>query len=158
MNFNEWLKGLPGSPTVSQAADRAQLSRATLLRHEKAGRTTAESVIAIARAYGVNEVTALIDCGFVDAAAVEALGVEIALGVAKNSQILAEIEKRSDPDARRIYRAEGLPGVVDLADDAEVFDFPTPNVTPLGDDEMPESAVAYSGPDEDQLRQEDDVD
>lgn len=116
MNFNEWLNALPESPTASQAANAANVSRATTIRHEKAGATTAEYAVKIARAYNVNEIQALIDLGFVDEAAVMEMAVEKALGLAKNSQILAEMNKRHDPEARRLYRAEGKPGVIDLDD------------------------------------------
>lgn len=116
MNFNEWLNTLPESPTASQAANAANVSRATTIRHEKAGATTAEYAVKIARAYNVNEIQALIDLGFVDEAAVMEVAIEKALGLAKNSQILAEMNKRHDPEARRLYRAEGKPGVIDLDD------------------------------------------
>ena len=116
MSIKEWLNSLPGAPTVSQAADRAGVSKATFLRHDKNGKTTAEFVIKIARAYNVNEVQSLINLGFVDEAAVLEVAIERALGLAKNSQILAEMNKRHDPEARRLYRAEGKPGVIDLDD------------------------------------------
>lgn len=116
MNIKEWLNTLPGSPTVSQAADHAGVSKATFLRHEKNEKTTAEYVIKISRAYDVNEIKALITLGFVDEAAVMEMAIEKALGYAKNSQILAEMNKRHDPEARRLYRAEGKPGVIDLDD------------------------------------------
>lgn len=116
MNIKEWLNTLPGSPTVSQAADHAGVSKATFLRHDKNGKTTAEYVIKISRAYNVNEIQALITLGFVDEAAVMEIAVEKALGLAKNSQILAEMNTRHDPEARRLYRAEGKPGVIDLDD------------------------------------------
>ncbi|PQM75357.1 hypothetical protein [Corynebacterium sp. J010B-136] len=87
---------------MSQAADFAGVSKATFLRHEKTGKTTAEFVVKIARAYNVNEVQSLINLGFVDEAAVMEVAIEKALGMAKNSQILAEMNKRHDPEARRL--------------------------------------------------------
>ncbi len=63
MNFLDWLQTLPGAPTPTQAAKAADLSNATLLRHAKAGQTTADNVIAIARAYGVPPIDALVDTG-----------------------------------------------------------------------------------------------
>jgi hypothetical protein len=116
MNIKERLDSLPSAPTVSQAADFAGVSKATFLRHEKTGKTTAESVVKIARAYNVNEVQSLINLGFVDEAAIMEVAIEKALGMAKNSQILAEMNKRHDPEARHLYRAEGKPGVIDLDD------------------------------------------
>ncbi|MCK2200522.1 hypothetical protein [Corynebacterium callunae] len=134
MNIKEWLTTLPGSPSVSQAADHAEVSKATFLRHEKKGETTAEYAIKIARAYNINEVQALLDLGFIEEAAVLEIAVDNALGFAKNSQLWVEISKRADPEARRLFRAEGNPGVIDLdddtiaiEDDAQVFNFPIPD-------------------------------
>lgn len=152
MNIKEWLNTLPGAPTVSQAADHAEVSKATFLRHEKKGETTAEFAIKIARAYSVNEVQALLDLGFIEEAAVLELAVEAALGFAKNSQLYAEMNKRNDPDERRLYRSEGIPGVIDLDDetvaqeDAQVFEFPT-SKGPAG---WQDYAVADSSPDHDE--------
>ncbi len=115
MTFNDWLNHLPGSPTPSQAADAAKLSRATVLRHHEKNATTAEYVIKIARAYNINEIQALIDLGYVNEASVLELAIENALGMAKNSQMLAELDRRVDPDARRVFRGEGAE-IVDLDD------------------------------------------
>lgn len=67
MDFNEWLQTLPGAPLPTQAAREAKLSNATLLRHAEKGETTADNVIAIARAYGVAPVDALVATGHLDA-------------------------------------------------------------------------------------------
>lgn len=150
MNIKEWLNTLPGTPTVSQAADHAGVSKATFLRHDKNGKTTAEYAVKIARAYNVNEIQALIDMGFVDEAAVLEVAVEQALGIAKNSQILAEMNKRQDPEARRLYRAEGKPGVIDLDDHR------SPDPMSGARDSMPSTAVADDSPDEDALREDGD--
>lgn len=103
MELQKWLENLPGSPTVSQAADHADVSKATFLRHAKKGATTAEYAISIARAYKVNEVQALVDLGFITADAVAAVGVENALRIATNRQLLNEINRRSDPEATRLF-------------------------------------------------------
>lgn len=150
MDINEWLNSLPGSPTVSQAADHAGVSKATFLRHEKNGKTTAEYVTKIARAYDVNEIQSLINLGFVQEAAVMEVAIEKALGLAKNSQLLAEMNKRHDPEARRLYRAEGKPGVIDLDDHRS----PDPMSGASGS--IPSTAVADDSPDEDALREDGD--
>lgn len=117
MNINDWLNALPGSPTVSQAADKAGVSRATFLRHADKGKTTAEYVIAIARAHNVNEIQALADMGFVEEAAVVEMAINKALGMATNSKLLEEINKRVDPEARRLFHGDGVPGIIDVRDD-----------------------------------------
>ncbi|CAB0969152.1 DNA-binding protein [Corynebacterium diphtheriae] len=117
MNINDWLNALPGSPTVSQAADKAGVSRATFLRHADKGKTTAEYVIAIARAHNVNEIQALADMGFVEEAAVVEMAIDKALGMATNSKLLEEINKRVDPEARRLFYGDGVPDIIDVRDD-----------------------------------------
>lgn len=114
MKLQEWLTTLPGSPTVSQAADHSHISKATLLRHAKTGKTTAEFIISISRAYHVNEVEALLDLGFISSAALDAYGVETALGHATNQQLLDEIMRRSDPEARYLFGNEGDDDVIGL--------------------------------------------
>lgn len=118
MNIEEWLNTLPGSPTVSQAADHTPgVSKATFLRHADKGKTTAEYVIAIARAHNVNEIQALADMGFVEEAAVVEMAINKALGMATNSKLLEEINKRVDPEARRLFHGDGVPGIIDVRDD-----------------------------------------
>lgn len=92
MAFTQWLSTLPGSPTPTTAATRSALTASTLIRHAEKGRSTADNVIAIARAFGVSPVDALVDNGFlrpdeIDTAKVSArqalsdLGIEEALRI-----------------------------------------------------------------------------
>lgn len=114
MELQEWLTTLPGSPTVSQAADHSGISKATLLRHAKTGKTTAEFIISISRAYGVNEVESLLNLGFVTSSAIDEYGVEAALAGATNQQLLEEIMRRSDPEARYLFGNGGNDDVIGL--------------------------------------------
>ena len=118
MQLRKWIASLPGSPTVSQAADYAGVSKATLLRHDKKDETTAEYAVAIARAYGVNEVQALIDLDMLDSKAVQEIGIEHALRNATNEQLLDEIMRRSDPEANYLFGGGDDPKVIDLQTDA----------------------------------------
>ena len=61
MSFSTWLKTLPGSPTPTIAAKKSGLAAPTLLRHVERGYSTADNVIAIAKAYGVSPIDALVD-------------------------------------------------------------------------------------------------
>ncbi|WP_368267028.1 DNA-binding protein [Corynebacterium ulcerans] len=63
MNFEQWLQSLPGSPSPTTAARKAGLVNVTLLRHAEKGETTADNIIAIARAYGIPPVDALVTTG-----------------------------------------------------------------------------------------------
>ncbi len=114
MELQEWLSTLPGAPTVSQAADHSNISKATLLRHAKAGKTTAEFVIIISRAYGVNEVESLLSLGFITSSAIDEYGVEAALEGATNQQLLDEIMRRSDPEARYLFGNDNDDDVIGL--------------------------------------------
>lgn len=64
MDFKKWLSTLPGSPTPSLAAKASGLANPTLLRHADRGYSTADNVIVIARAYGVNIIDALVENDF----------------------------------------------------------------------------------------------
>ena len=123
MEFQEWLTTLPGSPTASQAADHSGISKATLLRHAKAGKTTAEFTISIARAYEVNEVESLLDLGFITSSAIDEYSVEAALERAINEQLLDEILRRSDPQARYLFGNDSDDDAIGLA----------PHLTPVSD-------------------------
>lgn len=89
MEFLEWLESLPGGATPTTAAKKAGLASPTLLRHAERGYTTADNVIAIARAYGVPPVDALVDLGFLqpDEAGGEAVRLKEALAKASISQL-----------------------------------------------------------------------
>ena len=155
-DFVTWFDRLIGDDTQRVAAQKAGLVESTLSRQISRKTFRPEMVIALCRAYGRSPVTGLIETGYIEPWETEGVSVPFALEQATNRQLLDEIMRRSDPEARHLFGADE--DTIGLADDAEVFEFPPPNVAPRGDDEMPESAVAYSGPDEDQLRQEDDVD
>lgn len=123
MELQEWLTTLPGSPTVSQAADHSGISKATLLRHAKTGKTTAEFTISISRTYEVNEVESLLALGFISRSAIDEYGVNAALEGATNQQLLDEIMRRSDPKARYLFGNKGDDDVIGLA----------PHLTPVSD-------------------------
>ena len=123
MELQEWLSTLPGSPTVSQAADHSHVSKATLLRHAKTGKTTAEFVVTISRAYRVNEVESLVKLGFITDKAVDGYGIEAALSSATNEELLEEILRRSDPQARYLFGNEGDEDTIGLA----------PHLTPVSE-------------------------
>lgn len=123
MELQEWLNTLPGSPTVSQAADHSGISKATLLRHAKSGKTTAEFTISISRTYEVNEVESLLALGFISRSAIDEYGVEATLEGATNQQLLDEIMRRSDPEARYLFGNDGDDDAIGLA----------PHLTPVSD-------------------------
>lgn len=137
MQIEGWFHHITGGESQRTVAQKINVQQSKLSRQLKAGELDPEIIRDIARAYGTKPVDAFLDTGFLNEDDVTLVGVELALGYATNSQVWAEMSKRSDPEARRLYRAEGKPGVIDLDDDvvesaagpdAEVFDFPTPDV------------------------------
>ncbi|NWO15758.1 MAG: hypothetical protein HLX46_02690 [Corynebacterium sp.] len=62
-----------------------------------------ETVIALCRAYGRSPVQGLIETGYINDYEVEGPDVAIALSKATNQQLLDEIMKRSDPQARYLF-------------------------------------------------------
>ena len=107
-------------------------------------------VIALCRAYDRSPVAGLIQTGYINDFELQGPDVEVALREATNEQLLNEIMRRSDPEARYLFGNDGDEETIGLA----------PHLTPVsdGDDSMPLSAVAYSGPDEDAERNDVDDD
>lgn len=96
-DFETWLSSLPGAPTPSMAAKKADLNHSSLLNHARRGATTAENAIVIARAFNVSPADALVEMGFLEPDEVnasEALAVREALGRAEWSEIFEEITQR----------------------------------------------------------------
>lgn len=116
MKFIEWLNSLPTSPTPSQAAIKAGVPKATVLRHAEKDYTTAEILIPIARAYDTNPIDALIAYDMLTVEDVRESAARLVLSEATNSEILEELNRRVDPTARGVFRGEGMDNVIDLAD------------------------------------------
>ncbi|WP_145941711.1 hypothetical protein [Corynebacterium glyciniphilum] len=132
MDPKKWIESLPGTPSLTAAAKRSDIQKTTLIRQIDRGTIPSDNVIAIARAYGVNIVDALIATGHLEPTEVEIVGVAQALGHATNAEMLEEMRKRVDPEAVRLFHG-GDGEVTPHFDDegAEVFNFP--GDTPEGD-------------------------
>ena len=139
MNIEEWFKDITAGESQRTVAEKINVQQSKLSRQLKAGHLDAEIIRDIARAYGSKAGDELLKTGFLKPEDLTLVGVEEALGLAKNSQLWVEMSLRSDPEGRRLHRAEGKPGVIDLDDDvvdAQVFEFPGSRVAPLSDDEI----------------------
>lgn len=119
MDFKAWLTALPGYTGQSDAADAAGVDRSTLSRQLGRNHLTMEVVVAIARAHGVKGADALLQTDYFEAGDVSLIGVERALELATNQQLLDEINTRVDPDSREKFRGEGQDGVIDLTPDVD---------------------------------------
>lgn len=131
---------------MRQASRKAGYVQTTLQRQVDKGKLSPEMVIALCRAYDHPTVEGLVETGYLYPHEVETPGVNLVLPKATNRQLLEEINRRSDPEARQLFTATDDAGVVDV-DDAAVFDFPQRNVPPQWDGVgMPDDAVADSSP------------
>lgn len=136
MNSNEhetWLQDLIGGDSMRTAAQRTDYAQTTISRQLSRGHLSPEMVIALCRAYDRSPVTGLIETGYINDYEVEGVDLAIALHDATNEQLLNEIMRRSDPEARYLFGADSDPKVVDLDDasDAAVFDIRPPHVEGL---------------------------
>lgn len=150
-NFVDWFNQLTGDDPQRVAAKKAGLIESTLSRQISRGTFRPEMVIALCRGYNRSPVTGLIETGYLQACELDGVSVPYALREATNEQLLDEIMRRSDPEARELFTADGDDAVVDIDDN--VVDFPSMS-DPGGT--IPEGAVADSSPDEDALRKDGD--
>lgn len=106
MNHEQWIRSIKDGLTPTMAAQRAGLAHTTVLRQLAKGGLTADNVIAIAHAYGVKAGDALVETGHITPLDLDGTGVEAALGLATNKQLLNEINKRVDPESVRVFHSE----------------------------------------------------
>lgn len=149
MEHNEWIDRLIGQDSYRTAAGKIGTNGSTITRQIQRGSLSPEMVIALCRAYDHPAVEGLVETGYIYPHEVETPGVNLVLPKATNTQLLEEIMRRSDPEARELFTATDDHDVVDIDEDAAVFDFATKakkNVTrdPYADGAMPPDAVADS--------------
>lgn len=154
MEHKTWIETLLGGDSMRQASQKVGYAQTTLQRQVDKGRLSPEMVISLCRAYDHPAVEGLVETGYLYPHEVETPGVNLVLPKATNRQLLDEVNRRSDPEARQLFTNTNDRDVVDLDESAEVFEFApkaaTPAVQPVEYD--PLTAVADSSPDEDALR------
>jgi hypothetical protein len=106
MNHEQWIRSIKDGLTPTVAAQKAGLAHTTVLRQLAKGRLTADNVIAIAHAYNLKAGDALVKTGHITPLDLDGTGIETALGLATNKQLLKEIDKRIDPESVRIFHGE----------------------------------------------------
>lgn len=146
MTHNEWLEKLIEPDSIRTAASKIDSNGSTITRQLQRGGLSPEMVIALCRAYDHPAVEGLVETGYLYPHEVDTPGVALVLPKATNRQLLDEINRRSDPEARQLFTATADSGVVDLDEDAEIFEFPNTDVPPdpYADGAMPDDAVADS--------------
>ncbi|MFW9237822.1 helix-turn-helix domain-containing protein [Corynebacterium striatum] len=139
MNDTRWwkyLQKLMGDQTQLEAARFIGISKSNITRWKDGARAAPDFVVKVARAYKANVLEALVEAEFITEEEAQLHEIKVGgvtLTDATNEQILAEIMRRSDPEARYLFGADGDSAVVDLDDaaDAAVFDIRPPHVEGL---------------------------
>lgn len=123
MNFETWLTELIGEDTRRTASSKAGMAESTLSRQLSRGSLSPEMVIALCRAYDRSPVQGLIETEYINDYEVQGPDVAIALSKATNQQLLDEIMKRSDPQARYLFGGDedtiGLSPQLSVVSDAD---------------------------------------
>lgn len=140
----DWYRRVTRGDSNRHVSSRANISDATLGRQLKANELSADLIIKIAQAYDESPVVALVDLGFISARWMQEVGTTTALTRATDEELTDEL-------LRRLRLIEDEP-IDHLAERRRKARMSNPS------DSMPESAVAYSGPDEDAERNDVDDD
>lgn len=102
MTSISWMRGVAGGDTRNAIAERAGLVQSTLNRQIGRGELRPESVVAIARAYGVPILPGLVACGLIteQEAAIKARSDSIleALAKADDADLVREVLRRIEQD------------------------------------------------------------
>ena len=153
MKHSEWIARLTRHESTRTVGTKIGVSHTTISRQIAAEKLSPEVVIGLCRAYDHPAVEGLVETGYLYPHEVETPGVNLVLPKATNRQLLEEINRRSDPEARHLFTATDDRDVVDLDEDAAVFEFPGKPATDVSSDSYdPLKHAGYSGPDEDALR------
>lgn len=123
MNFETWLTELIGEDTRRTASSKAGMAESTLSRQLSRGHLSPEMVIALCRAYDRSPVAGLIQTEYINDYELQGPDVEVALREATNEQLLNEIMRRSDPEARYLFGNDVDDDAIGLA----------PHLTPVSD-------------------------
>ena len=106
MNIQHWLNDLKGADSMRAASQKSGYAQTTLQRQVDKGQLSPEMVIALCRGYDRSPVTGLIETGYLRKWETEGVSIPYALEQATNQQLLDEILRRSDPEARELFGAD----------------------------------------------------
>lgn len=127
MNSNAhetWLLELIGTDSMRTAAQKTEYAQTTISRQLTRGRLSPEMVISLCRAYDRSPVQGLVETGYINEFEVDGPGILVALREATNEQLLEEILRRSDPQARHLFGNDGTEDVIGLRPDFRVVSDP----------------------------------
>ena len=146
MNIADWYKRTVGSDSTNMVAENAGIVPASLYR-QLPDKLSPQSVVKIARSYGVSAIEGLVALGLLDDGDIRMLGISDSLKNATSDELLREIASRLDRDPSLGDRAawEGDPKDLDRyiaerdATDDEIAD----TISKLNDPDM--GLAAYHG-------------
>lgn len=94
-NASKWFAATTNGDSVNAVATKAGLTQSTLARHHKAGAFPAETVIAVARAYGADVIRSLIDAGHLAQEDVKRYQSKVNLRQVSDIDLATEIHRRA---------------------------------------------------------------
>lgn len=94
-NASKWFATTTNGDSVNAVATKAGLTQSTLSRHHRAGVFPAESVIAIARAYGADVIHSLVTTGHLVQGDVRRYQSRVNLEQVSDIDLSAEIYRRA---------------------------------------------------------------
>ena len=154
MEYESWFKELTGGASLREAGLASGISKSTLSRNLDSNHMAPETVIALCRAYDRSPVQGLIETEYINDYEVQGPDVAVALSKATNQQLLDEIMKRSDPQARYLFGGDeetiGLSPQLSVVSDADDMN----DGTVREFDYAPEEYAADSSEDETEARLE----
>lgn len=92
---SKWFAATTNGDTVNAVAAKSGLTQSTLARHEKAGAFPAETIIAIARAYGADVIHSLVTTGHLVQGDVRRYQSRVNLEQVSDIDLSAEIYRRA---------------------------------------------------------------
>ena len=109
MNIADWYKRAVGNDSTNMVAENAGIVPASLYR-QLPDKLSPQSVVKIARAYGVSAIEGLVALGLLDDSDIRMLGISDSLKNATSDELLREIAARLDRDPsladRSVWRGD----------------------------------------------------
>ena len=109
MNIADWYKRTVGNDSTNMVAENAGIVPASLYR-QLPDKLSPQSVVKIARAYGVSAIEGLVALGLLDDSDIRMLGISDSLKNATSDELLREIAARLDRDPsladRSVWRGD----------------------------------------------------
>lgn len=105
MDKLKWYRQVVGDASENAVAKKAHLSQATLNRQLKSGKLSPEITVAIARAYGVDVLDALVAQGLLDPDDLRSHGARAALEAATDEEIAALVLERMRDGRGEVFDA-----------------------------------------------------